>query len=1012
MPKSGQEVVCEGWLTKSPPTKRIWRARWRRRWFCLQNSGELPGQYCLMYYADRKCRKLKGTINLDACEQVDTGLQFEDSKHKFDFMFDIKTKTRTYYLAAETEEEMKAWVNCICNICGLKATTEDEAVTRSLNPQPPIYQDHPNILLDESSKTALDSPPISPVSTGPYIPISECISGRLPSQGVQDFYTLLHYNVTNSFIRSSSLPKSHNNDTYDTRSPTYLNGINSENDPRFYDCPRSHQIQHNLRKTYKNSEKLEKSINGSPLQSPTDSESVFTDDDWVHNTSAENPTRSLNPSNSSMTEPLLSDSCNRIALDDVGKPLDPPPRPPKPAPNYFNLSQIEISNKSRYAHGISDETYDFPRSHQLDNTENISNTLHRKHCYNNAAPVIIEGEFFRYDISPKPSTSTTQVFQYDDVEMPNEPASPLSQASSTTTAMYSNLPSPLLPSDTQLMPPPQINRSLKPKRKLSDSVSITSSNEPSSPRPAPCVDRTCKPAINVQSTGMRKTFESEGEYSSKYRAGPSPTLPDNLYGNQQMCTLLSSMQYLDLDHSNSDYGSSSSKSQPLRSPDASTVYKQVDFMKTKAFNYTRKCVEKERKESTEPEDDAGFPRPSEGEPAEKDRCASLSQFGVIAGIINFIMEKLMFLILCCTSFTREHSIIIDDLPKQINPSQINNELLSNEMEVSESVDRSIKKPIKKTLQPPLAFSYNNPKEDSVSESTQEKTDSAKKYVKGGGKKSFTHHYSSSGEEGGNKYESGDVHNKNEKGHHSKFEEEGNQDKGHSTKGSHSVNKKDHYEKKTEFYDELFDEDSDESFFDFSKEDDFKKMSAEKSGYNEFDDEFSKYGKESEYENKSNHKSSKQHKKKTGNDKHEEHGSKIGEKSADKQGKAWSFKNGPEKKESETAESKDIRPSYSTKHFTHYRKPENYTNRKNDEVNIDKIKDQYKHSTNAIDALESLIRSLETNDFTFMNDNKTNKNSESYLSNNNNNNNQRVPKNVKFQNRILDEYQQKIETKHL
>jgi hypothetical protein len=26
MARSGQEVVCEGWLTKSPPTKRIWRA--------------------------------------------------------------------------------------------------------------------------------------------------------------------------------------------------------------------------------------------------------------------------------------------------------------------------------------------------------------------------------------------------------------------------------------------------------------------------------------------------------------------------------------------------------------------------------------------------------------------------------------------------------------------------------------------------------------------------------------------------------------------------------------------------------------------------------------------------------------------------------------------------------------------------------------------------------------------------------------------------------------------------
>lgn len=46
--------------------------------------------------------------------------------------------------------------------------------------------------------------------------------------------------------------------------------------------------------------------------------------------------------------------------------------------------------------------YDFPRSHQIENDPR------RKHCYNNAAPVPCpEGTIFRYDISPKPGTSTT-----------------------------------------------------------------------------------------------------------------------------------------------------------------------------------------------------------------------------------------------------------------------------------------------------------------------------------------------------------------------------------------------------------------------------------------------------------------------------------------------------------------------------------------------------------------------------------------------------------------------------
>ncbi|XP_016970401.1 protein daughter of sevenless [Drosophila rhopaloa] len=113
----------EGWLIKSPPTKRIWRARWRRRWFILK-QGEIPEQFCLEYYTDHNCRKLKGVIDLDQCEQVDCGLRLENRKQKFQYMFDIKTPKRTYYLAAETEADMRDWVNCICQVCHLHDTKQ------------------------------------------------------------------------------------------------------------------------------------------------------------------------------------------------------------------------------------------------------------------------------------------------------------------------------------------------------------------------------------------------------------------------------------------------------------------------------------------------------------------------------------------------------------------------------------------------------------------------------------------------------------------------------------------------------------------------------------------------------------------------------------------------------------------------------------------------------------------------------------------------------------------------
>ncbi len=91
----------------------------------MLKQGELPGQFFLEYYTDRNCRKLKGVIDLDQCEQVDAGLRMDKQKIKFQYMFDIKTPHRTYYLAADTENDAKNWVNMICQVCNLQETDEN-----------------------------------------------------------------------------------------------------------------------------------------------------------------------------------------------------------------------------------------------------------------------------------------------------------------------------------------------------------------------------------------------------------------------------------------------------------------------------------------------------------------------------------------------------------------------------------------------------------------------------------------------------------------------------------------------------------------------------------------------------------------------------------------------------------------------------------------------------------------------------------------------------------------------
>ena len=163
----------------------------------LKHSGELPGQYFLEYYTDRTCRKLKGKIDLDQCEQVifyalflqlvlefnsifnilvqvDSGLTIESRKQRYAHMFDIRTPKRVYFLAADSESDMNNWVGCICHVCGLKVfyreEDEEPGSTLTLTRPPP------------SSRSGMeDTPPVSPTSptgsSGPYFPLSECVSG-------------------------------------------------------------------------------------------------------------------------------------------------------------------------------------------------------------------------------------------------------------------------------------------------------------------------------------------------------------------------------------------------------------------------------------------------------------------------------------------------------------------------------------------------------------------------------------------------------------------------------------------------------------------------------------------------------------------------------------------------------------------------------------------------------------------------------------------------------------------
>ncbi|XP_011648407.1 GRB2-associated-binding protein 2 isoform X2 [Pogonomyrmex barbatus] len=599
--KTSQEIVYRGYLIKSPPNRSGERSRWRKRWFALRHSGELPGQYFLEYYTDRRCRKLKGRIDLDQCEQVDAGLRFENRKQKYQYMFNVKTPKRIYYLVAENETDMNKWVDAVCQVCGLKAYTQD---------------DEQQIFQYESQ----ESPPTSPTSTisGPYIPISECISGR-------------RLNDTSSL--SSALGQG----------------------PEHYDAPRK--------------------LAPSPPRSPTttDAESVFTDDEWAPVMSIHwdtLPTGDSRQPHGSGDQEIGSWSVRKrfgklrivdSALPPAMEKLPAPPRPPKPphmlpenpGHNYLNLDGATESSKPSTpatpapttpaaaaatiaTSVVTDESYDFPRSHQPQATQTTVESSaaavdqSSKHFYSNAAPSTISDE-------------TQNVFRYDFHE--DEPPSPRSENS--TTATYSNLPSPLVRDGctsvptTMAPPPPIVYRELKPGRKTSDSMSIIS-NEPSpgptivtmydvssaehSPAEPPSINRKLKPPLNKSPVEAPHLQLASPPGRGRMRAAPSPTPPSHMHSTRHQSTSdednnafedkeeiyyyqdhntfipasnrLVVLQYLDLDLKTTESFNSSTLP-PAPSLPSTTVYKTVDFVKTEAFNRTRQRVEEERKLCTD-----------------------------------------------------------------------------------------------------------------------------------------------------------------------------------------------------------------------------------------------------------------------------------------------------------------------------------------------------------------------------------------------------------------------------
>lgn len=152
-----------------------------------------------------------------------------------------------------------------------------------------------------------------------------------------------------------------------------------------------------------------------------------------------------------------------------------PPRPPKPS------HLLETSTKPEKLVELPltvDETYDFPRSHQM--MQHLPQPkAQRKHRYINAAPGKVSGNIFTYDFV-EDDGSKVEEGKTGDLESPSSLNSP-----SITNASTASLE----------QTPPAVNRQLKPGRKCSETSAELSPSTPlaNMSNNPPVVNRRLKP---------------------------------------------------------------------------------------------------------------------------------------------------------------------------------------------------------------------------------------------------------------------------------------------------------------------------------------------------------------------------------------------------------------------------------------------------------------------------------------------------------------------------------------
>ncbi|KAM6143755.1 GRB2-associated-binding protein 3 isoform 3-T3 [Erethizon dorsatum] len=190
------DAVCTGWLVKSPPERKLQRYAWRKRWFVLRRGRMSGNPDVLEYYRNKHSSKPIRVIDLSECAVCKhVGPGFVRKEFQNNFVFIVKTTSRTFYLVAKTEEEMQVWVHSISQVCNLGHLEDGAADSmESLTHTPSSLQPSPASSL-HTARTASSSLPRDDPNTNAtaaeetrseseflflpdYLVLSNCKSGR------------------------------------------------------------------------------------------------------------------------------------------------------------------------------------------------------------------------------------------------------------------------------------------------------------------------------------------------------------------------------------------------------------------------------------------------------------------------------------------------------------------------------------------------------------------------------------------------------------------------------------------------------------------------------------------------------------------------------------------------------------------------------------------------------------------------------------------------------------------